>query len=140
MMIIKANTSSATGIRFQKKMTAVVSVPGSSKGQVLRIGLPSLNGFYFIEIQDIIRFRSESNYTVLYSHQKQYLITRTLKSIEETLRSYNFFRIHKSHLVNLDQVVEYSRAGRGNLVMADQANLPISRFVKAHLEERLLLI
>ena len=63
---------------------------------------------------DIIRLEANGNYTAFYLKDKtKYLITRTLKYYDEMLNDYGFYRIHKSHLVNLRYVTKFIKGRQG---------------------------
>ena len=58
---------------------------------------------------------------------KTAVVSRTLKDFENTLPKEKFFRIHKSHLINLQYIKDYSNLS-GNLVtMADGSKVELSR-------------
>jgi two-component system LytT family response regulator len=63
------------------------------------------------------------------------LITKTLKQVEESLASYPFYRVHQSHLVNLNHIVRFAKDGGGYLVMSDKANITVARQRKDGLME-----
>jgi two-component system, LytTR family, response regulator len=53
------------------------------------------------------------------------------------LTSYGFFRIHQSHLINLNYFVRYDKKDGGMVVMKDKTTLPISAKKKDTLFEYL---
>ena len=106
-----------------------------------RLGLPTDKGVIFIDINNILRCEASSNYTYIYLNNKQRIIVcRTLKQLEEALRSYSFFRIHKSHLVNLKTISGYRKGEHSNITLSDGTELPVSRNIKAEFEETLEVI
>src|SRR5579859_4197872 len=102
-----------------------------------KIGLPLTEGSLFVTVDEIIRCESRSNYTNIFLEKgKNYLICRTLKEVEESLSGFNFFRVHRSHLINIDKIVLYSRNDGGHVTMADQGRIPVSRSEKESFEKR----
>jgi len=91
--------------------------------------LPTAEGIDFITIGDIIHCNAESNYTRIITKDRQIFLAKTLKEIEEMLAEYNFFRVHSSHLVNIDYIKRYSRS-EGVLVMSNDQNISVSRLRK----------
>lgn len=93
-----------------------------------KLVLPASHGFDVLVIEDIIRFEADGCYTkVVLKDGKNKIISRTLKDFEETLPKDLFFRIHKSHLINLKCIKDYSNLS-GNLVtMIDGSKVEISR-------------
>jgi two-component system LytT family response regulator len=105
-----------------------------------KIGLPSLQGLIFINVHEIVRCEADDNYTLIFLPQQKHVISRTLKDVEETLKAYNFMRVHKSHLVNLDKVVRYQKQEGGVLILQDNSQIPVGRQTKEELEKRLMLL
>lgn len=96
--------------------------------QLNKIALPSSEGLDFVRPSEILRCESQSNYTtVFFTNGKKVLVSRTLKEIEELLLGHGFFRVHHSHLVNLNEVTRYVKGSGGYLVMADEREVPVSR-------------
>ena len=50
-----------------------------------------------------------------------------LKEYDDLLSGYDFFRIHKSSLVNLQEIQEYIRGDGGQLIMPNGATLSVSK-------------
>jgi len=94
-----------------------------------RIALTTSESLIFIEPDKILFCESSSNYTYFYltENNKKILIAKTLKEIEEILVKFDFFRIHNSHLVNMNHVKEFVRGSGGYVVMADGSHLTVSR-------------
>lgn len=122
----------------QKKMSAELSVPSNHKtelkkinGQYDKIALPTLEGIHFINIKDIIRIESESNYSVFFfTDKKKMVVSKTLKQIEEILEQYNFYRPHRSNLINMDYIAKYIRGEGGTIMMMDGSEVEVSRTKK----------
>lgn len=101
-----------------------------------RIALTTSEGIHVFEVSDIIRCEGEDNYTTFYiKNNKPIIISRTLKEYEELLSEYGFERIHQSHLINLAYLKSYVKKDGGYVVMADNAQLPISQRKKERLQE-----
>jgi two-component system LytT family response regulator len=103
-----------------------------------KIAVPSQEGVLWIDIQDIIRFEAESNYThVFIRNRKRIMIAKTLKSFEDQLQNTNFCRVHSAHLINLDEVERYIKGDGGNVILKDESSIPISRSHKMELLSKL---
>jgi len=100
----------------------------SGHTRLRRIGLPVLGGIQFFQLDDIIRLQAQSNYTNFYLvGKKEVLVSKTLKEFDETLTGQGFFRVHQSHLVNLDHVTQYQKADGGYIVLSDGSTVPLSK-------------
>jgi len=108
--------------------------------QVDKISVPSRNGLIFIKLENIIRLQSDNTYTnIIQKDHKPILITKTLKSFENTLKDSHFFRVHQSHIVNFKEVVEYTHSDGGHLVMSNGVEIPLSRSNKSMIEKAIEL-
>lgn len=103
-----------------------------------RLALPTSEGTYFFDPEEIIRLEGEINYTWFhFRNRKPLLISKTLKEYKEILKDHGFLRIHKSHLVNKLHVVNYTQ--NGTLTLSDRSQVDISRRRKEIILEALKL-
>ncbi|MFM2394209.1 MAG: hypothetical protein RLZZ546_2191 [Bacteroidota bacterium] len=124
---------------FKKRIVNSESNFGHLKNQLdaiknnnlLKISLPTPDGFVFVELDHILYFTADDMYCYahLSSNQKLFL-NRTLKYLEETLDGLQFFRVHKSYLVNTTKVKKFLKSDRGFLIMEDEKEIPIARMKK----------
>jgi two-component system LytT family response regulator len=93
-----------------------------------KIALPASDGVRFVKIKDVVRCESDNNYTMFYLNNKEkILISKTLKEYETMLEGNTFYRVHKSHLVNLSYVVKYVPGEGGYLILEDGSHVDVSR-------------
>ena len=87
-----------------------------------KIALPTSDGFQVILLNEIIYCQASKNYTEIFTISgEQFLITKTLKNIEEVFGSTFFFRIHKSILLNINYVKSFSK--RNGFIITLENNL-----------------
>ena len=104
-----------------------------------KIPFATQEGIVFVKPETIVRCESSSNYTTLFFADKSKLIiSKTLKEVEDLLQPYGFFRVHHSHLINLQQVSRYVKAEGGYIEMSDGAQVPVSRQRKDYVLEVLM--
>jgi len=90
--------------------------------------IPASHGFNILIIKDIVMLEAKGCYTnVIIKDQKGITISRTLKDFEDVLPKANFFRVHKSYLININYVKEYSSIDGNYAVMTDGSKIEISR-------------
>jgi two-component system, LytTR family, response regulator len=86
--------------------------------------------------ETIIYFQSDGNYTQLHlTGNQKFLVSKTLKSVEQHFNHPVFIRIHNSFLINLNHIKEYIRGEGGEVVMSNGDTLPVSRSKKEELLE-----
>ena len=101
-------------------------------GDPKRIVLPTGQGYYFIDIDQIMRCEADGNYTrFILLNQEQILVSKTLKIYDEMLSRYYFFRINRSDLINLRQIKRYDRNKNPTLTLLDGTELIVSDSRKA---------
>lgn len=92
-----------------------------------KISVPVMDGFEFVEINDIVYCQSNNNYTQIHLKSGEKLtVSRTLKGVEEILNAYFFIRVHQSYIINPNYLHKYSRSEGGYLVLNDDIRIPIS--------------
>lgn len=93
-----------------------------------KLVLPASHGFNVIVIDDIIRLEADGCYTkVIVKEGKNSIISRTLKDFEDTLPTQKFYRIHKSHIISLKYIKDYSGISGHYVTMVDGSKIEISR-------------
>ncbi|WP_296145501.1 LytTR family DNA-binding domain-containing protein [uncultured Flavobacterium sp.] len=94
---------------------------------------------YSINIQDILNCESDKNYTTFYFINAPKLVVSTnLKEYEMLLSPHNFFRTHRSHLINMAYFDHFIKSEGGNtIVMKNKSIIPLSVRKK---EEFLMLL
>jgi len=86
------------------------------------------DGILYVHFNDIIRLQAEGSYTVIYlaSNEKHYL-SYHIGHFETRLHDSSFFRVHKSHLVNLRHVKKFLRTDGYYVEMSNGSKVEVSR-------------
>jgi two-component system, LytTR family, response regulator len=101
-----------------------INKPNSS---MQKIALPNNEGLVFVQLSEIIRFEAKGGYTYVHTTDNQkYISSRIIKEYEEILPAEIFYRVHNSHIINLNFVKKYHK-GRGGLIeMSDNALIEVA--------------
>ncbi len=92
-----------------------------------RAGFPTMNGFVFVEIDEIMYCEANGSYTKLnLINKKSILVSQHLKEIEEQLPLNIFFRIHHSFLINLNCIKSYVKGRGGYVEMLDGTTVEVA--------------
>ena len=103
----------------------------SNNSDKIKIALPTLTGFVFVLVSDIIRCEADNVYTTFYfTNNKSLVVSKSIKDCEKLLISYNFFRSHTSHLINMSYLKEYIKGDGGIIKMTDGSQVDLSRLRK----------
>jgi len=109
------------------KMQVLMSHLESSGQQHKKICIPTIDGYMFLKMQEIIRCQADVNYTYIFTaDQQKFVVSKTLKHFEDLLKPPHFFRIHNSHLVNMDYIQKYTKGKGGFVTLSDQTVLEVS--------------
>lgn len=99
-----------------------------------KITIPLQNGFEVLEIANILYCKADDNYTEIYlGNNTKKLVSKTLKHIEEQLKDANFARVHKSYLVNVNEVVKYNKGKGGSVTLSNGKEIIISASRKSEI-------
>lgn len=102
-----------------------------------RIILRTSEMIHLIPMRDIVRCEANRNYCNFFlSSGKKITVCQPMKDFEKMLTGLDFFRLHKSHIVNLKFVETFIRADGGQVVLSDGTALPVADRKKASLLEK----
>lgn len=95
--------------------------------------------------KNILYFKSEDNYILLYykvdNKLSKELIRTNLKKLEKELNQPNFIRIHRSYMINSQNLLSAAKTPRGYQVKMDTSldvTLPVSITYQREFEDRLI--
>lgn len=110
----------------------------AQKSQDSKLSLSDSKGIHIIDISEILYCKASGNYTTLFfENGGNKMFSKKLKYFEEKLLNHEFFRVYKSYLINLQFVKSISNDDGGSVHMSNDVQIPISRFKKKELLERI---
>lgn len=119
----KLNETIALKEKARKLETLFYNLKGKNK----RITVPTITGYNYINVDDIIRCESDVNYTTIYTKDgAKLMVAKTLKEFEELLGGYGFFRVHNSHLINTACIKSYNKGKGGFITLSDDKQVEVS--------------
>ncbi|WP_422860714.1 LytR/AlgR family response regulator transcription factor [Flagellimonas sp. S174] len=86
-----------------------------------------------IYLKTIKVIKADNDFTLLFLEEKKLLLSYSLKFWQETLPQMNFFRCHKSYIVNIDKISKII----GNTIYIDKDRIPIGRTNKEALLKKI---
>ncbi|MEP0365425.1 MAG: LytTR family DNA-binding domain-containing protein [Cyclobacteriaceae bacterium] len=92
-----------------------------------KIVLKTQDKIHVLKIREIIRCESDLSYTIFYTASEKIIVSKTLRHYDELLADSGFFRIHKSHLINLHHIVKIHKADGGEVEMSGGDRIGISQ-------------
>ena len=99
-----------------------------------KITIPQQDGFEVINTSDILYCKADDNYTEIYLNtNKKKLVSKTLKYFEEALSNSSFARVHKSYLVNVNEITKYIKGKGGSVMLSNGKEIMVSASKKSDL-------
>lgn len=89
-----------------------------------------------INIADIYLIEAKGDYINIKTDGKNYIVHSTLKKIEDKLLAENFFKVHRSFIINTTEIVDIE----DNTVLVRKDVVPVSRSNKSELMNKLNLL
>ncbi|MBW7847856.1 MAG: response regulator transcription factor [Bacteroidales bacterium] len=101
-----------------------------------KVVLSTVEKIHVVEVNNILRCESDNYYTHFYFVDGGHLlISKTLKDVEALLEGGNFIRPHKSHLINIRYIQNFSRDEGGVITLTSGDKIPVSRRKKEKILE-----
>jgi two-component system LytT family response regulator len=96
--------------------------------KINKINLPNSNGFQILNVNQIVYVLADSNYSIFYLENKESIIvSRHLKEYQELLEKSGFSRIHKSTIINLKHLSDYTNKNGLIVKLSDNSEHVVSR-------------
>lgn len=96
-----------------------------------KLVIASSKGYEYIPVETIVRLESERSYARIFlTSGRKIMVSKCLNDYQNMLSPDVFFRVHNSHLINLNHVVMYVRTDGGYVEMSDKSRIPVSRSKK----------
>jgi len=110
-----------------ERMTALLQNVSGVQQLDQKVGIPTVNGFIFITLRDIIRLEAKAGYTRIYLTDKgEVMTTRSIKEFEELLPEAFFYRIHSAHIINLNRIKKYQKGRGGYVIMEGDSTIEVA--------------
>ena len=94
-----------------------------------KVSIPTKDGFVYVNSSEIIHLEASDSYTYIYlTENRKYLSSKNIKVFENHLNGHSFFRVHKSHIINLkDHLREFKRSDGNQVLLSEGRSAPVSR-------------
>jgi len=116
--------------RFLQAISKLEATNNSNKTIFIKSGYEHIK----INITDILYIKADSDYTEIVTHEKTYLSKQSLKHWIQSLQNKDFCQIHKSYIVNTNNIDKVS----GNTIFVTNLELPLGRAFKKNFVENYL--
>lgn len=115
-------------ISVEKELRKKRQIEDLRQNQNIKISVHCRNELIIVETHTITRLEADSNYTHIYTVDGRKITSaKTLKEYEHQLPVSNFYRIHKTIVINMQHVEKFVRGEDAYIIMKDKSCLEISR-------------
>lgn len=135
--VSRVNGNSREGMS-KDQLDLLLSHLRNDKNKTKKLMVPTQQGFELLNTDEIIYCESDGAYTRIILNDRKLIASKTLREFEKLLAALSFFRIHRSHLVNMQHIVKYTRGRGGFVTMSTGVELEVSRQKKDELLEKLV--
>jgi len=95
--------------------------------QQKKIIVKTTENIHLLELKNIISCESDSSYTTIRTTEgESIMVSKSLKEYDELLSDCGFYRVHKSHLINLIHIKRFERQDGGSVVLTNDLKIPVA--------------
>ena len=112
---------------LDKKLEVLSENNASGNFDFKRIALPTSEGLEFYEIADILRCEADRAYCrFFFKNGKKIIVSKPLAEYADLLEECNFYRVHKSNMVNTNHIKKYVSGRGGYVILSDDSHVDVS--------------
>jgi two-component system LytT family response regulator len=124
---------------YSLKLNTLLNNHRTNNNDDKRIILKTMDKIHVVRIKDIVRCQSDGGYCHFnLLDGERITVSKPLKEFDGLLNDMGFFRVHKSHLVNVKLINRFDKSEGGYVIMEVGDKVPVSHYRKeallAHLE------
>ena len=129
----------ATGGELERRLLQLVQDLTPAPQRLERFVIKSGGRVFFVPTAEIDWIEAAGNYVKLHVGTDEHLFRETMNAIEAKLNPDAFFRIHRSHMVNVERIRELQPWFNGEYVvfLKNGTRLTLSRGYREKLQERI---
>ncbi len=137
--VSKAIDKIRSGSGNNKPGNQLLTLKPEPASPVNRIVVRKGNAINLIPVDQIRYVEAQDDYVMIYHSSGKALKQQTMKFYEENLPKTDFMRIHRSYIVNVEQIKRIEPYGKDNhiAILRSDEKLPVSRAGYKHLKEEL---
>jgi two-component system LytT family response regulator len=124
---------------LERRLLELVQDLKPASARIDRFVIKSGGRVFFVRAEEIDWIEAAGNYVKLHVGSEAHLFRETMNALEARLNPDTFYRIHRSHIVNIERVRELQPWFNGEYVvfLKDNTRLTLSRGYREKLQERI---
>ncbi|MFQ3575396.1 MAG: LytTR family DNA-binding domain-containing protein [Cytophagales bacterium] len=114
--------------QYEKNLFNLFQQINQDKKEDAKIALPMSDSIEIVKCAEILYCEASGNYTIFHlKNGKKHVVSKSLKEYENALPNNMFFRIHHSLIINIDEIIRYTRGDGGYVTLASGQELMVSK-------------
>jgi len=105
-----------------------------AQGYLQRFAFKDGDRSVVVKASEIIWIEAEDYYVLVHTKQGRHLVRASLASLEQRLDPRRFVRVHRTAIVNVEEVRAVQDSGRLMLTLSNGADVAVSRSRRTHVE------
>jgi two-component system LytT family response regulator len=126
-------------LKAQKKISSVSNKANIETNSKDLLSINSKNGVAYVTISDIVFIQASSMYSIIITKNEEHIVSKPLKEFE-FLTQQNFFRNHRSYIINCNFVKRIANQNGNEIELTSGHKLPLARNrveeFKLHMQEQ----
>lgn len=119
----EAVTKATNFIQQQRQLRQVHAAPIAQT----KVSLPTLEGFLFIDYNDILHCEASGSYSNFHLIDgRKIMVSMRLKECSTLLPDTVFYRVHHSHIINMNHVTKYIKGRVGQVVLTGNVTVEVA--------------
>ncbi len=137
--LMKLNDRIKNMVKESKKVEEFIEHARNNEEKLHRVVVKTGSKIKVIPIDDINYFEANDDYVMIYSSQGRFIKQATMKYFESHLPDDQFIRIHRSYIVNIQQIVQLELYEKDSylVVLKDGNKLKTSKSGYKNIKEKL---
>jgi DNA-binding LytR/AlgR family response regulator len=86
-----------------------------------------------VRLADVLWIEAMGDYVIVHTRDKKYVLHSTLRTIESKLPEDKFVRVHRSYIVQIDNI----RVVDSTTIYVENTNIPLGNLYKSNFMKRL---
>ena len=91
-----------------------------------KIMISTSKGFISLNLDHILALVAYGNYVFIHTEDNKYIANNTIQYYEDLLDKNDFYRIHRSHIVNVNNVISVDNDRAGSVTMSNGMKLDLA--------------
>jgi two-component system LytT family response regulator len=105
-----------------------------AEGYLQRFAFKDGDRSILVKVSEIIWIEAEDYYVLVHTKQSRHLVRTSLASLEQRLDPLRFVRVHRTAIVNVEEVRAVQDSGRLVLTLSNGSDVAVSRSRRSHVE------